>query len=305
MLKEYRKHEQERRAQGIPALALNAEQVADLVELIKDPPVGEEDFILDIFSNKVPAGVDQAAYVKAAFLTDVANSKVSTPLITCESATRLLGTMLGGYNVQPLISLLNNEEVGDTAVEALSNTLLIFDSFHDVFELSKTNERAKKVISSWAEAEWFLNKPAVPEHITAMVLKVDGEINTDDLSPGPEAWSRPDIPLHALTILKNTDLVSNFSTKQLSTSNFDNTFDGHNANTHLYGNSSLIFSAVIKASSAKYYDSTGNYNATQHILAGDRIAKKVTLDTTGVTLTQSVKTVTLSSGLSEIILVPL
>ena len=205
MLKEYRKHEQERRAQGIPALALNAEQVADLVELIKDPPVGEEDFILDIFSNKVPAGVDQAAYVKAAFLTDVANGKVSTPLITCESATRLLGTMLGGYNVQPLISLLNNEEVGDTAVEALSNTLLIFDSFHDVFELSKTNERAKKVISSWAEAEWFLNKPAVPEHITAMVLKVDGEINTDDLSPGPEAWSRPDIPLHALTMLQNTD----------------------------------------------------------------------------------------------------
>ena len=205
MLKEYRKHEQERRAQGIPALALNAEQVADLVELIKEPPVGEEDFILDIFSNKVPAGVDQAAYVKAAFLTDVANSKVSTPLITCESATSLLGTMLGGYNVQPLISLLNNEEVGDAAVEALSNTLLIFDSFHDVFELSKTNERAKKVISSWAEAEWFLNKPAVPEHITAMVLKVDGEINTDDLSPGPEAWSRPDIPLHALTMLQNTD----------------------------------------------------------------------------------------------------
>ena len=205
MLKEYRKHEQERRAQGIPALALNAEQVADLVELIKDPPVGEEDFILDIFSNKVPAGVDQAAYVKAAFLTDVANGKVSTSLITCESATRLLGTMLGGYNVQPLISLLNNEEVGDAAVEALSNTLLIFDSFHDVFELSKTNERAKKVISSWAEAEWFLNKPAIPEHITAMVLKVDGEINTDDLSPGPEAWSRPDIPLHALTMLQNTD----------------------------------------------------------------------------------------------------
>jgi len=205
MLKEYRKHEQERRAQGIPALALNAEQVADLVELIKEPPVGEEDFILDIFSNKVPAGVDQAAYVKAAFLTDVANGKVSTSLITCESATRLLGTMLGGYNVQPLISLLNNEEVGDAAVEALSNTLLIFDSFHDVFELSKTNERAKKVISSWAEAEWFLNKPAVPEHITAMVLKVDGEINTDDLSPGPEAWSRPDIPLHALTMLQNTD----------------------------------------------------------------------------------------------------
>ena len=205
MLKEYRKHEEERRTQGIPALALDAEQVADLVELIKEPPTGEDEFILNLFTNKVPAGVDQAAYVKAAFLTDVANGKVSTPLITTEAATKLLGTMLGGYNVQPLIALLDNEEVGDVAVEALTNTLLIFDAFHDVFELSKINQRANKVISSWAEAEWFLNRPVVPECITAKVLKVDGEINTDDLSPGPEAWSRPDIPLHALSMLKNTD----------------------------------------------------------------------------------------------------
>jgi len=205
MLKEYRKHEEERRAQGIPALALNAEQVADLVELIKEPPTDEEEFIIDLFTNKIPAGVDQAAYVKAAFLADVANGKVSTPLITTEAATRLLGTMLGGYNIQPLIALLDNEEVGDIAVDALSNTLLIFDAFHDVFELSKGNKRADKVISSWAEAQWFLNKPAVPECITAKVLKVDGEVNTDDLSPGPEAWSRPDIPLHALSMLKNTD----------------------------------------------------------------------------------------------------
>ena len=205
MLKEYRKHEEERRTQGIPALALDAEQVADLVELIKEPPTGEDEFILNLFTNKVPAGVDQAAYVKAAFLTDVANGKVSTPLITTEAATKLLGTMLGGYNVQPLIALLDNEEVGDVAAEALTNTLLIFDAFHDVFELSKINKRANKVISSWAEAEWFLNKPVVPECITAKVLKVDGEINTDDLSPGPEAWSRPDIPLHALSMLKNTD----------------------------------------------------------------------------------------------------
>ena len=205
MLKEYRKHEEERRTQGIPALALDAEQVADLVELIKEPPTGEDEFILNLFTNKVPAGVDQAAYVKAAFLTDVANGKVSTPLITTEAATKLLGTMLGGYNVQPLIALLDNEEVGDMAVEALTNTLLIFDAFHDVFELSKINQRANKVISSWAEAEWFLNRPVVPECITAKVLKVDGEINTDDLSPGPEAWSRPDIPLHALSMLKNTD----------------------------------------------------------------------------------------------------
>ena len=205
MLKEYRKHEEERRTQGIPALALDAEQVADLVELIKEPPTGEDKFILDLFTNKVPAGVDQAAYVKAAFLADVANGKVSTPIITTEAATKLLGTMLGGYNVQPLIALLDNEEVGDIAVDALSNTLLIFDAFHDVFELSKSNKRANKVISSWAEAEWFLNRPVVPECITAKVLKVDGEINTDDLSPGPEAWSRPDIPLHALSMLKNTD----------------------------------------------------------------------------------------------------
>ncbi len=212
MLKEYRKHEEERRAQGIPALALNAEQVADLVEFIKEPPADEEEFILDLFTNKIPAGVDQAAYVKAAFLADVANGKVSTTLITTEAATRLLGTMLGGYNIQPLIALLDNEEVGDIAVDALSNTLLIFDAFHDVFELSKSNKRANKVISSWAEAQWFLNKPAVPECITAKVLKVDGEINTDDLSPGPEAWSRPDIPLHALSMLKNTDFKNPIGT---------------------------------------------------------------------------------------------
>ena len=212
MLKEYRKHEEERRAQGIPALALNAEQVADLVELIKEPPADEDEFILDLFTNKIPAGVDQAAYVKAAFLADVANGKVSTTLITTEAATRLLGTMLGGYNIQPLIALLDNEEVGDIAVDALSNTLLIFDAFHDVFELSKSNKRANKVISSWAEAQWFLNKPAVPECITAKVLKVDGEINTDDLSPGPEAWSRPDIPLHALSMLKNTDFKNPIGT---------------------------------------------------------------------------------------------
>ena len=205
MLTEYRKHEEERRSLGIPPLALNAEQVSDLVELIKKPPAGEEELILDLFTNRIPAGVDQAAYVKAAFLADVAKGNIKTELINNKLATELLGTMLGGYNVGPLINLLENEEVGDIAVKALSKTLLIFDAFHDVFELSKKNDRAKKVISSWAEAEWFLNRPEVPESITARVLKVDGEINTDDLSPGPEAWSRPDIPLHALSILKNTD----------------------------------------------------------------------------------------------------
>ena len=229
MLKEYRKHEQERRAQGIPALALKAEQVADLIELIKDPPEGEEETLINLLTNQVPAGVDQAAYVKAAFLADIAQSNISTPLISSESATKLLGTMLGGYNIQPLIKLLNNDQVGDLAVEALSNTLLIFDAFYDIFELSKENTRAKKVINSWAEAEWFLNKPAIPDCISAKVLKVEGEINTDDLSPGPEAWSRPDIPLHALTMLKNTDFVdlSHFCIEQ-SIPYFH--YDGHSSN---------------------------------------------------------------------------
>ena len=205
MLTDYRKHQEERQLQGIPALALNSEQVTDLVALIKDPPPEEEEFILDLFINRIPAGVDQAAYIKAAFLADVAKSNLTTPLINNILATELLGTMLGGYNVEPLIGLLENEEVGEIAVGALSNTLLIFDAFHDVFELSHKNDRAKKVISSWAEAEWFLKRQEIPDCITAKVLKVEGEINTDDLSPGPEAWSRPDIPLHALSMLKNTD----------------------------------------------------------------------------------------------------
>jgi aconitate hydratase 2/2-methylisocitrate dehydratase len=205
MLKEYKIHQEERSKLRIPPLALNAEQVSDLVELIKEPPSGEEEFILDLFTNRIPAGVDQAAYVKAAFLTDVAKGNITTSLISNILATELLGTMLGGYNVEPLINLLENDEVGETAVEALSKTLLIFDAFHDVFELSKKNDRAKKVISSWAEAEWFLKQPEVPGCITAKVLKVEGEINTDDLSPGPEAWSRADIPLHALSLLKHTN----------------------------------------------------------------------------------------------------
>ncbi|MFL2704866.1 MAG: bifunctional aconitate hydratase 2/2-methylisocitrate dehydratase [Gammaproteobacteria bacterium] len=212
MLEEYRKHEEERRAQGIPALALNTDQVVDLIELIKNPPEGEEETLLNLLTNQVPAGVDQAAYIKAAFLADLAQSNISTSLISCESATKLLGTMLGGYNIQPLIKLLDDDQVGDLAVEALSNTLLIFDAFYDIFELSKENARAKKVINSWAEAEWFLNKPAIPDCISAKVLKVEGEINTDDLSPGPEAWSRPDIPLHALSMLKNTDFVEPINT---------------------------------------------------------------------------------------------
>ena len=204
MLKDYKAHVEERAEKGIPPLPLNAEQVASLVELIKKPPSGEEDFILDLLTNRTPAGVDPAAYVKAAFLTDIAKGKTSSPLIDKKHATKLLGTMLGGYNVESLIELLEDEEVGSIAADGLSGTLLMFNAKHDVIELSKKNENAKRVADAWANAEWFTNKPELPEVIKAIVFKVDGEINTDDLSPAQDAPSRPDIPLHALAMLKKT-----------------------------------------------------------------------------------------------------
>ena len=204
MLKDYENHLKERLEQGIPPLPLDAEQVADLVELIKNPPEGKESLLLVLLTNRVPAGVDEAAYVKAAFLNEIALGTEKVSSIDRSEATKLLGTMLGGYNIEPLVKLLEDNEVGDIAVDALSNTLLIFDARHDVLDLSKSNDRAKKVIDSWAEGEWFTNKPEVPELIKASAFVVDGEINTDDLSPATEAWSRPDIPLHALSMLKNT-----------------------------------------------------------------------------------------------------
>jgi len=204
MLKDYENHLKERLEQGIPPLPLDAEQVANLVELIKNPPEDKGAFLLDLITNRVPAGVDEAAYIKAAFLNEIALGSEKVSLIDRSEATRLLGTMLGGYNIEPLVKLLEDDEVGDIAVNALLNTLLVFDARHDVLDLSKSNDRAKKVIDSWAEGEWFTNKPQVPEIIKAAAFVVDGEINTDDLSPATEAWSRPDIPLHALSMLKNT-----------------------------------------------------------------------------------------------------
>ncbi len=204
MLKEYKAHVEERAKEGIPPLPLNAEQVASLVEIIKEPPSGEGDFLLDLLTNRTPAGVDPAAYVKAAFLTDVAKGEANSPLIDKKHATELLGTMLGGYNVESLIELLEDEEVGSIAADGLCNTLLMFNAKHDVIELSKKNKNAKRVVDSWANAEWFANKPELPEKIKAIVFKVDGEINTDDLSPAQDAPSRPDIPLHALSMLKKT-----------------------------------------------------------------------------------------------------
>ncbi|QCU90263.1 bifunctional aconitate hydratase 2/2-methylisocitrate dehydratase [Thiomicrorhabdus sediminis] len=203
MLDAYRSHVAEREAEGIPALPLDAEQTAQLVELIKNPPAGEEEFVLDLLTNRVPPGVDEASYVKASFLADVANGNTAVDLISPVKATFLLGTMLGGYNVQPLISLLDstNPAVAEEAVKALSKTLLVYEAFHDVAEKAANNAYAKQVLESWANAEWFKAKPKMPETITVTVFKVDGETNTDDLSPATAAWSRPDIPLHAKEML--------------------------------------------------------------------------------------------------------
>ena len=201
MLESYRQHVAEREAEGLPPLALDANQVADLVELIKNCPTGEEEFLMDLLVNRVPPGVDQAAYVKAAFLADVAKGNTACDLIDAVRATEILGTMLGGYNIQPLIDLLDLETTADAAAKALSHTLLVYDAFHDVAEKSKSNDAAARVIRSWADAEWFTSKPALAKEITVTVYKVPGETNTDDLSPATEAWSRPDIPLHAKSML--------------------------------------------------------------------------------------------------------
>ena len=200
----YKQQVDERAAQGLVPKPLNAEQVGQLVELLKNPPSGKEEYLKTLLSDRVPPGVDEAAYVKAAFLTDVANGKVKSPIVSREFAVKLLGTMQGGYNVTSLIKLLDDEKLADLAANELSNTLLLFDAFYDVEQRAKKgNQAAKKLIQSWANAEWFLRRPPVPEKITATVFRVTGEINTDDLSPAPDAWSRPDIPLHALAMFKN------------------------------------------------------------------------------------------------------
>ena len=204
MLEEYRKHVAERAAVGIVAKPLDATQMAALVELLKNPPAGEEEFLLDLLINRVPPGVDEAAYVKAGFLAAIAKGEATSPLVTREKAVELLGTMQGGYNIHPLIDALDDATLAPIAAKALSHTLLMFDNFYDVEEKAKAgNEYAKQVMQSWADAEWFLNRPQLAEKITVTVFKVTGETNTDDLSPAPDAWSRPDIPLHALAMLKN------------------------------------------------------------------------------------------------------
>ncbi|MDE1929354.1 MAG: bifunctional aconitate hydratase 2/2-methylisocitrate dehydratase [Burkholderiales bacterium] len=206
MLQAYRQHAAERAALGIPPLPLDARQVAALIELIKAPPAGEDSaFLLELLTHRVPPGVDDAAKVKASFLAAVAHGDIGVALISKNKATELLGTMVGGYNVKPLIDLLDDAEVADTAAAALKKTLLMFDFFNDVADKARAgNAKAREVIQSWADAEWFTSRPEVPEKITVTVFKVPGETNTDDLSPAPDAWSRPDIPLHYLAMLKNT-----------------------------------------------------------------------------------------------------
>ncbi|MEQ4617382.1 MAG: bifunctional aconitate hydratase 2/2-methylisocitrate dehydratase [Corticimicrobacter sp.] len=204
MLEAYRQHAAERAALGIPPLPLSARQTADLIELIKSPPAGEADFLLDLLTYRVPAGVDDAAKVKASYLAAIALGKEPCALISRKHAVELLGTMLGGYNVAPLIELLDDAEVGAAAAEGLKKTLLVFDAFHDVKEKAdKGNANARAVLQSWADAEWFTSRPEVPESLTITVFKVPGETNTDDLSPAPDATTRPDIPMHALAMLKN------------------------------------------------------------------------------------------------------
>ena len=205
MLEAYRTHVAERHLQGIPPKALDPEWTADLVELLKNPPAGEEDFLVDLISNRVPPGVDEAAYVKASFLTALVNGEASSPLIDRKAAVKLLGNMHGGYNVSTLVELLDDDELKTLAAEELKSTLLVFDAFHDVAQKSDSgNEHARAVMQSWADAEWFTSNDAVPQSIKVTVFKATGEINTDDLSPAQDAWSRPDIPLHARAMFKMT-----------------------------------------------------------------------------------------------------
>jgi len=203
VLEAYRKHVDERAAEGVVPQPLDAAQTAELVELLKSPPAGEEEFIMNLLEERIPAGVDEAAYVKAGFLTAVISGQAESPLVDRKKAVEILGTMLGGYNIQPMIAALDDDELAETAVAGLSKTLLMFDAFHDVKDkMDKGNAHAKTVMESWANAEWYLANDEVADKVTVTVFKVPGETNTDDLSPAVDAWSRPDIPLHSLAFHK-------------------------------------------------------------------------------------------------------
>ncbi|MCZ2102986.1 MAG: bifunctional aconitate hydratase 2/2-methylisocitrate dehydratase [Comamonadaceae bacterium] len=215
MLQAYREHAAQRAALGIPPLALSAQQVSELVELIKNPPAGEAEFLMELLVHRVPPGVDDASKVKASFLAAVAHGEITVGLISRQRATELLGTMVGGYNVHPLVDLLDDAEVGATAAAALKHTLLMFDYFNDVSAKAQAgNALAREVVQSWADAEWFTSRPKVAEKLTVTVFKVPGETNTDDLSPAPDATTRPDIPMHYLAMLKNARPDAAFQPEQ-------------------------------------------------------------------------------------------
>ena len=204
MLETYRQHVAERSALGIPPQPLSAQHMADLISLLKNPPPGESEFLIDLLTHRVPAGVDDAAKIKAGFLAAILNKTETCTLVDRKRAVKLLGTMLGGFNIKPLIDVIDDAEVGALVVQALSHTLLMFDYFYDVEEKAKSGSKnAQLLMQSWANAEWFTSRPVVPAAIKVVAFKVTGETNTDDLSPAPDAWSRPDIPLHALVMLKN------------------------------------------------------------------------------------------------------
>ncbi len=208
MTEKYLVHEAERKEMGIPALALNSEQTEDLCKLLENPSADyseqKEEFLLNLFTERISPGVDPAAKVKAEFLHKIIKKETNSPLISGKKAVEILGTMLGGYNVAPLIDALSNNELAEDAVKSLSHTIFVYEAFNTVAELSKTNEYAKKVIKSWANAEWFSSKSELEENIKVKVFMVEGETNTDDLSPASDAWSRSDIPLHSLSMLKST-----------------------------------------------------------------------------------------------------
>ncbi len=202
MIDAYLMHEKERNAQGIPALPLNADQAKDLCQLLQKPPKGKEQFLLSLLKERISPGVDPAAEVKAAFLGQIIAGEARSPLVDAKMAVQILGTMIGGYNVAPLVAALKDKKLADSAAEALSGITLVYNAFDEIAALAKSNAAAKKVLTSWANAEWFTSRKGVPDTIKVKVFKVDGEINTDDFSPAGDAWSRPDIPLHALAMGK-------------------------------------------------------------------------------------------------------
>jgi aconitate hydratase 2/2-methylisocitrate dehydratase len=200
MLEEYFKHEEERRKLGIPPLPLNPDTTRRVCKLLEEPPEGEDKLLLHLLENRVAPGVDPAAKVKAAWLDDIAKGVISSPVISKKDAVKLLGTMLGGYNIEPLILLLECDELASNAVNALKDTILVYSAFDKIVEKARENEHARTILTSWAEGEWFLSRPEFPKEMVLKVYKVNGEINTDDFSPAKHAWSRSDIPLHALSI---------------------------------------------------------------------------------------------------------